>query len=68
MFTRPLFETADVEEQHKHLNRIAELVDKDEIRTTLTETAGPINAANLKKAHAMVESGRMKGKVVLAGF
>ncbi|MEZ2129045.1 MULTISPECIES: zinc-binding alcohol dehydrogenase family protein [unclassified Sinorhizobium] len=68
MFTRPLFETADVEEQHRHLNRIAELVDKGEIRTTLTETVGPINAANLKKAHAMVESGRMKGKVVLAGF
>lgn len=68
MFTRPLFETADVEEQHKHLNRIAELVDKGEIRTTLTETMGPINAANLKKAHAMVESGRMKGKVVLTGF
>lgn len=68
MFTRPLFETADVEEQHRHLNRIAELVDKSEIRTTLTETVGPINAANLKKAHAMVESGRMKGKVVLAGF
>lgn len=68
MFTRPLFETADIEEQHRHLNRIADLVDRGEIRTTLTDTLGKIDAANLKKAHAMVESGRMKGKVVLVGF
>ena len=68
MFTRPLFGTPDMIEQHKILNRISELVDAGKIRTTLSETVGTINAANLKKAHAMVESGRMKGKVVLAGF
>ncbi|MDE1993961.1 MAG: zinc-binding alcohol dehydrogenase family protein, partial [Rhizobiaceae bacterium] len=68
MFTRPLFNTADMIEQHKLLTKIAELVDAGTIRTTLTETLGTINAANLKKAHALVESGKMKGKVVLAGF
>ncbi|MBX4869550.1 zinc-binding alcohol dehydrogenase family protein [Rhizobium bangladeshense] len=68
MFTRPLYGTPDMIEQHKLLNKISELVDNGKIRTTLTETVGPINAANLKKAHAMVESGRMKGKAVLAGF
>ncbi|TCU19377.1 zinc-binding alcohol dehydrogenase family protein [Rhizobium sullae] len=68
MFTRPLFSTPDMIEQHKLLNRISELVDTGKIRTTLTETVGTINAANLKKAHARVESGRMKGKAVLAGF
>jgi len=68
MFTRPLFETPDMIEQHRLLNRISELVDAGKIRTTLSETIGPINAANLKKAHAMVETGRMKGKAVLAGF
>ncbi|KPH10479.1 zinc-binding alcohol dehydrogenase family protein [Rhizobium acidisoli] len=68
MFTRPLFETPDMIEQHRLLNRISELVDAGRIRTTLSETIGPINAANLKKAHAMVETGRMKGKAVLAGF
>ncbi|WP_064706688.1 zinc-binding alcohol dehydrogenase family protein [Rhizobium bangladeshense] len=68
MFTRPLYGTPDMIEQHKLLNKISELVDDGKIRTTLTETVGPINAANLKKAHAMVESGRMKGKAVLAGF
>ncbi|MBB4443874.1 MULTISPECIES: zinc-binding alcohol dehydrogenase family protein [Rhizobium] len=68
MFTRPLYGTPDMIEQHKLLNKISELVDDGKIRTTLSEIVGPINAANLKTAHAMVESGRMKGKAVLAGF
>ncbi|MBY3463072.1 zinc-binding alcohol dehydrogenase family protein [Rhizobium laguerreae] len=68
MFTRPLYGTPDMIEQHKLLNKISELVDAGKIRTTLSEIVGPINAANLKTAHAMVERGRMKGKAVLAGF
>lgn len=68
MFTRPLFGTPDMIEQHKLLNKVAELVDAGEIRTTLSETLGTINAANLKKAHVMIESGRTKGKLVLEGF
>ncbi|MGO8247555.1 zinc-binding alcohol dehydrogenase family protein [Rhizobium leguminosarum] len=68
MFTRPLYGTPDMIEQHKLLNKISELIDAGKIRTTLSEIVGPINAANLKTAHAMVESGRMKGKAVLAGF
>lgn len=68
MFTRPIFGTPDMIEQYHLLNKIAELVDAGKIRTTLTETVGTINAANLKKAHAMIETGRTKGKVVLAGF
>ncbi|MBY3216138.1 zinc-binding alcohol dehydrogenase family protein [Rhizobium laguerreae] len=68
MFTRPLYSTPDMIEQHKLLNKISELVDAGKIRTTLSEIVGPINAANLKTVHAMVESGRMKGKAVLAGF
>ena len=68
MFTRPLYGTPDMIEQHKLLNKVSELVDAGKVRTTLSEIVGPINAANLKKAHAMVESGKMKGKAVLAGF
>ena len=30
--------------------------------------SAPINAANLKRAHALIESGRAKGKIVLEGF
>ncbi|MDJ0387200.1 zinc-binding alcohol dehydrogenase family protein [Roseomonas sp. E05] len=68
MFTRPIFETADMEEQGKLLNRLAGLVDAGRIRTTLTERMSPINAANLRKAHALLESGKAKGKIVLEGF
>ncbi|TCU36441.1 zinc-binding alcohol dehydrogenase family protein [Rhizobium azibense] len=68
MFTRALFSTPDMIEQHNLLNKVAELVDAGKIRTTLSQTVGAINAANLRKAHSMIESGRMKGKAVLAGF
>nr|CAD6420684.1 zinc-binding alcohol dehydrogenase family protein [Rhizobium sp. Q54] len=68
MFARPVWQTADMIEQHKLLNHVAELVDSGRIRTTLADTYGTINAANLKRAHAMIESGRAKGKIVLSGF
>lgn len=68
MYTRPVFETADMLEQGKLLDAIAGLVEEGKIRTTLNETLRPINAENLRKAHALIESGRAKGKVVLEGF
>jgi zinc-binding alcohol dehydrogenase family protein len=68
MFTRSLWQTADMIEQHKLLNHVAELVDAGKIRTTLSQVLGPINAENLKKAHALIESNRTKGKLVLSGF
>nr|WP_314087651.1 zinc-binding alcohol dehydrogenase family protein [uncultured Shinella sp.] len=68
MFTRSLFQTADMIEQHTLLNEVSRLVDAGILRTTLAETVGTINAENLKKAHAMVESGRTRGKLVLVGF
>ena len=68
MFTRSLFQTPDMIEQHNLLNAVSQLVDDGKIRTTLAETVGTINAANLRKAHEMVESGRTRGKLVLEGF
>lgn len=68
MFARPVFQTADMIEQHKLLNQVAELVDAGKVRTTLTDTMGTINAANLRQAHAMIESGTTRGKLVLSGF
>jgi NADPH:quinone reductase-like Zn-dependent oxidoreductase len=68
MFTRSMFQTPDMIAQHKLLSEVARLVDDGLIRTTLVETMGKINAANLRKAHALIESGRAKGKVVLEGF
>jgi len=68
MFTRSMFETADMQQQHALLNEVARLVDAGVIQTTLAETFGSINAANLKRAHALLESKRSKGKIVLEGF
>ncbi|WP_128255399.1 zinc-binding alcohol dehydrogenase family protein [Falsirhodobacter deserti] len=68
MFTRAIFGTPDIGEQGKLLNEIATLIDDGRIRTTLTETLQPINAANLAKAHALIEAGTARGKIVLEGF
>ena len=68
MFTRPLFETADIGEQGRLLGEVARLVDAGELRTTLTKCLSPINAANLKNAHARIESAATRGKVVLEGW
>lgn len=68
MYTRSLFETADMQEQHVLLNKVAELIDAGTLKTTVGEHFGQINAANLRRAHALLESGTAKGKIVLEGF
>jgi len=68
MFGRARFKTADLIEQHRLLDRIAALVDAGEIRTTHTETLGKIDAANLRAAHARIESGTTIGKLALEGW
>jgi zinc-binding alcohol dehydrogenase family protein len=68
MFTRSLFSTPDMIEQHHLLTKVAELVDKKLVRTTLAEHFGKINATNVKRAHSLLESGKSKGKIVLEGF
>ncbi|MCE0463179.1 MULTISPECIES: zinc-binding alcohol dehydrogenase family protein [Pseudomonas] len=68
MYTRSLFETPDMIEQHHLLNRVATLIDAGTLKTTVGEHFGIINAANLRRAHALLESGKAKGKIVLEGF
>lgn len=68
MFTRSIFETPDMDEQGKLLTEVAALIDAGKIRTTVTDVLRPINAENLKKAHAVIESGKARGKIVLEGF
>ncbi len=68
MFTRSMFETPDMIAQHQLLNEVAAMVEAGAIRTTLAENLGRIDAANLRRAHAMIESGRTRGKIVLEGF
>lgn len=68
MFTRPIYRTPDMAEQGRILNEASALVDAANLRTTLTERLSPINAANLKHVHALLESGKARGKIVLEGF
>jgi NADPH:quinone reductase-like Zn-dependent oxidoreductase len=68
MFTRSLFGTEDMSEQGRLLSEVAELVDAGRIRSTAQTSMGTINAQNLRRAHALIESGKAQGKVVLAGF
>lgn len=68
MFTRAMFETPDMHDQGKLLGEVAAMVDAGRIRTTVNANYGVINAANLRKAHALIESGTAQGKVVLEGF
>ncbi|AXA90873.1 zinc-binding alcohol dehydrogenase family protein [Massilia sp. YMA4] len=68
MFTRSMYETADMARQREILDRVAALVDAGTLRTTVGEHFGAITAANLRRAHALIESNKAKGKIVLAGF
>lgn len=68
MFTRSMFETRDILEQHKLLTRNpSSLITKTSI-LRLENIFGAINAVNLQKAHAAIETGRTVGKIVLEGF
>jgi zinc-binding alcohol dehydrogenase family protein len=68
MFTRSSFQTPDMIAQHNLLNDVSDLIDKGVLRTTMHQTFGIINAANLKRAHALLESGKSRGKIVLEGW
>ncbi len=68
MFTRSLYETPDMVAQHRILRDLAALVDEGLVRTTLAEHFGTIDAAHLRRAHALLESGKARGKIVLEGF
>jgi zinc-binding alcohol dehydrogenase family protein len=68
MFTRPMFQTDDMIVQHQILDETAALVEAGTLKTTAATRLAPINAANLKRAHALLEGGHVVGKIVLEGF
>lgn len=68
MFTRSMFGTPDMIEQHKLLTEVARRVDAGTLRGTVGQHLGTINAANLREAHRLLEAGRAIGKLVLSGF
>ena len=68
MFARSMHKTPDMIEQHKLLTYVAKEIDAGRIRTTLSQVLAPINAANMREAHRLVETGKAKGKIVVEGF
>ncbi len=68
MYTRSLFTTGDIARQGDILNDVAGLIDSGKVKSTATETFGTITAANVTRTHALLESGKAKGKIVLEGF
>lgn len=68
MFTRSLYQTPDMAEQGRILDRVAQLIDAGKLRSTVTQVLRPINAANLRAVHALIEAGKARGKIVLEGF
>ncbi|GAA4481567.1 NADP-dependent oxidoreductase [Rhodococcus olei] len=56
------FAGVSVEPDHAALEAIAELVDADRIRPHVTETFA---LADVAKAHELIETGRVRGKIVL---
>lgn len=68
MFTRSMFQTDDIDEQHKLLNRVSELLDSGTLIPTVNKYGGPLTVENLRAAHEFQESGRAIGKTVLEGF
>jgi len=68
MFTRSMFKTDDINEQHHLLNKVSDLIDQGYIQTTVGKNLGTINSTNLRAAHKELESGSSIGKIVLEGF
>jgi len=68
MFARAMFATPDMIEQHNLLSYVADEIDAGRVRTTVSRVLSPINAANLREAHRLIETGKAKGKIVLERF
>jgi len=68
MFARAMYQTPDMIEQHKLLTYVSKEIDAGRIRTTLDKVLSPINAANMREAHRLIETGQAKGKIVVRNF
>lgn len=68
MFARAMHRTPDMIEQHRLLTWLAEEIDAGRIRTTVNRVLSPIDAANMREAHRLIETATVKGKIVVEGF
>ncbi len=68
VFTRPLYGTVDMVQQHHILERVAILLEQGVLRSPVNCSLQPIAAATLRQAHALLEQGGLPGKLVVAGW
>ncbi len=68
MFARSMFQTEDMDAQHRLLNSVAELLDNGTLISTVNKHCGTMSVASLRSAHELQESGAAIGKTVLDGF
>ncbi len=66
VFTRPLYATDDMLGQHRILNRVARLLDEGVLRHTVRQQLSPLDAAAVRRAHALLEQGGQPGKIVVS--
>ncbi|EOL9025809.1 zinc-binding alcohol dehydrogenase family protein [Cronobacter sakazakii] len=65
MYTRSMYQTADMARQSEILNEVAKLVDAGEVESALSETFHGLSVESISKAHEKVLEGHMRGKVVV---
>ncbi|GAV98476.1 hypothetical protein CS176_2706 [Corynebacterium glutamicum] len=65
MFTRAMFNTPDMGEQGKILNKIADMVDRGQFQAVTATVLEGLNAANIMEGHRLVEQGKTSGKIVV---
>jgi NADPH2:quinone reductase len=63
-----MHQTSDMIEQHNLLTWVAAEIDAGRIRTTVRRVLSPNNAANLREAHCLIETGRAKEIIVIERF
>lgn len=68
MFTRSMFKTDDIVEQHNILKRVAELIDAGKLRATANDNLSPISPENILEGHRRLESGKSIGKLTISGW
>ena len=68
MFTRAMFDMADIAAQADLLNRVSEMIDQGVLQNTMTERHGTLTAASLIAAHERQETGKIIGKQVMEGL
>jgi NADPH:quinone reductase-like Zn-dependent oxidoreductase len=65
MFTRSLFQTADMINQHRLLNHISSLFDQGVLQTGDGENLGASPTADMSRALALLESFKAKNRIGL---